>query len=263
MGDLRDKWNDGDTYEYFMGRWSSLMAPEFLRWLNRPKNQNWLDIACGTGALSKAIEQNCAPHKLACIDASAGYIELVKKRLSSGCDFRVGDVESLPFENEKFDTVVSGLALNFFHDLPRALLEMRRITKSTGVVSAYVWDYSDRMDFLRYFWDAAYQVDPKSRKYDEGLRFSICNSKSLSREFEKAGFKEVKSSYLDIETVFLNFEDYWNPFFSGQGPAPGFLLSLSKDLQDELKEKIKERITYEPDGSIKLTGRALVVKGFK
>ncbi|WP_163323446.1 class I SAM-dependent methyltransferase [Draconibacterium mangrovi] len=226
-----------------------------------PNNMNWLDVGCGTGALSNAIEQNCAPHKTACVDASEGYIEEVKKRLSGKCDCKVGNVEKLPFSNDNFDAVVSGLAFNFFPNPDRALAEMRRVAKSNRVVAAYVWDYSDRMDLLRYFWDAACKVDPKSRDYDEGLRFTICNTANLSREFKRAGLKEVESTFLDIETVFMNFEDYWNPFFSGQGPAPGFLMSLSKKLQDELKQTIQQRINYESDGSIKLTGRAIVVKG--
>ena len=263
MGEVGDKWNDGDTYEYFMGRWSSLMAFRFLGWLNLPANLNWLDIGCGTGALSEAIAQNGMPKKVSGVDLSKAYIEKVKERITTSSDFKVGSVDDLPFSDRSFDVVVSGLALNFFPDLDRALLEMKRVAKPNAVIAAYIWDYSDRMDFLRYFWDAACQLDPKAREYDEGLRFPICNTENLSREFNEAGFRSVEASFLDVETVFSNFEDYWNPFLGGQGPAPGYLLSMESESRDELKKRILERINFEADGSVKLIGRAIVVKAQK
>jgi len=105
MGETRDKWNDGDPYEYFMERWSSLMAPAFLKWLNMPPRMSWLDIGCGTGALSEAIEQSCNPQKISCVDPSEGYIEKVKKRISIKGEFRVGNVENLPFEDDSFELI--------------------------------------------------------------------------------------------------------------------------------------------------------------
>lgn len=261
MSEIKDKWNDGNPYEYFMGRWSSLMSIEFLNWLNMPSNLNWLDIGCGTGALSEAIEHNCIPEKISGIDPSEGFIEKVKQRISTNCEFRVGNVEKLPFENENFEVIVSGLALNFFPNIEKALSELKRVSKPNGVIAAYVWDYSGRMDFLRYFWDAAYQIDPKSRELDEGLRFPICNSENLIKVFENANLIDVESDKLDIETVFKNFDDYWNPFLGLQGPAPSYLSSLNSELQEDLKNLIKDRLQTESDGSIKLLGRAIAIKG--
>lgn len=261
MTEINDKWNAGDSYEYFMGRWSSLMAPEFLKWLNVSSNKNWLDVGCGTGALSEAIAQNCKPKNLTCIDPSENFIEKIKQRISMTAEFRVGSVENLPFENESFETIVSGLALNFFQNLKRALSELKRVSKQNGVIAAYVWDYSDRMDFLRFFWNAAYQIDPKSRELDEGLRFPICNSENLIKAFKNANLKDVESSVLDIETNFKNFDDYWNPFLGGQGPAPGYLASLDSELQIVLKHNLKKRLKFESNGSIKLIGRAIAIRG--
>jgi SAM-dependent methyltransferase len=261
MSEVKDKWTNGDPYEYFMGRWSTLMAPEFLKWLNVPSNKKWLDIGCGTGALSKAIEQNSRPKSICCIDPSENFIQKVKNRISIQGEFRVGSAENIPFENENFEIIVSGLALNFFPNLEKALLEMKRVSKPNGIIAAYVWDYSGRMDFLRYFWNAAYQIDPNSKNLDEGIRFPICNSNILINAFQEAGLVEIKSSVLDIDTVFKNFEDYWNPFLGGQGPAPSYLDSLSAELQQELKNKLRERLHCEQDDSIKLLGRAIAIKG--
>jgi len=263
MSQIRDKWNDGDSYEYFMGRWSSLMAVKFLQWLTISPNKNWLDIGCGTGALSEAIEKYTHPSGLSGIDAAAAFIERAKQRISKYRDFKVGSVEDLPFDDQRFDMVVSGLAFNFFPNIEKALSEIKRVTRPDGLVAAYVWDYAGRMEFLRYFWDAALQLDPATESLDEGVRFPLCNSEELSKVFTKAGLTEVESSFLDIETRFKDFEDYWNPFLGGQGPAPGFLRSLDKESQDQLKERIHERIIFEPDGSFRLIARALVVRGIK
>lgn len=261
MKGITEQWNAGDPYEYFMGRWSSVMAPEFLRWLNAGAGKNWLDVGCGTGALSQAIEKNCSPQGLSCMDPSEGFIEKARQRISTKAAFRVGSVDGIPFEDACFDTVVSGLAFNFFPDPAKALAEMKRVSKPDGVIAAYVWDYAGRMDFLRYFWDAACEVVPDSKVYDEGLRFPICDTGNLSRAFTDAGLHGVESSFLDIETVFTDFQDYWNPFLGGQGPAPGFLMGLEEKAREAIKEKVKERMKVEADGSIRLTGRALVVRG--
>ncbi len=261
MSKIKDKWNDGDPYEYFMGRWSSLMSIVFLKWLNMPSNLNWLDVGCGTGALSEAIEKNCNPKHLASIDPSESFIEKVKHRISITGEFKVGSVENVPFKKESFEVIVSGLALNFFPDLEKALSELKRVSKPNGVIAAYVWDYSGRMDFLRHFWDAAYQIDPKSIEHDEGLRFPICNSENLISAFKNADIIEIESAQLDIDTIFKDFDDFWNPFLGLQGPAPSYLASLNNELQKDLKNKIKERLQFESDGSIKLVGRAIAIRG--
>jgi len=261
MSQLKDKWNDGDSYEYFMGRWSSVMAIQFLQWLNMPSGKSWLDIGCGTGALSEAIEKYMSPVDLSGIDQSTGYIERAKQRISKNQNFITGDVDNLPFDDQKFDVVVSGLALNFFPNLENALLEFKRVTKPGGIIGAYVWDYSDKMEFLRYFWDAAYQIDSSSKALDEGVRFPICHSEKLLNEFVKAGITGVESSFLDIETVFKDFDDYWNPFWGGQGPAPSYLASLNSELQTALKNNLKQRLKVESNGSIKLLGRAIAIRG--
>ena len=155
MNQLHDSWNSGDPYEYFMGRWSKLTAPLFLKWLNVPYHLSWLDIGCGTGALSEAVYNNCKPANLSCIDPSIKFLEKTKERLPEEVDFAVGTASNIPKANDKFDIVVSGLALNFFPDLPSAFSEMKRVLKPNGTIAAYVWDYSGRMDFLRHFWDAA------------------------------------------------------------------------------------------------------------
>jgi SAM-dependent methyltransferase len=236
------------------------MAPEFLKWLNASNDRSWLDVGCGTGALSEAIELNYMPQRLSCIDPSEGFIEKARKRILTD-DIRVATVEQIPFENESFDYVVSGLALNFFPKLEDALLEMKRVAENRGRIAAYVWDYPGRMDFLRYFWDTALEVDQNSQSLDEGLRFPICNTDNLIAAFKKAELTDIECSELDIDTVFKNFEDFWNPFLGGQGPAPSYLASLSQDQQHRFKIRLQEKLPIASDGRIKLLARALAIQG--
>jgi len=261
MKKTNDTWDSGDSYEYFMGRWSKLIAPEFLKWLNLPSNLSWLDIGCGTGTLSEAIYQQCNPAKLSSIDPSAAFLEKAKEKLSNEIDFTIGNASRIPKTNNSFDVIVSGLALNFFSDLNSAFSEFKRIIKDHGVIAAYVWDYSGRMDFLRLFWDAAIEVNPDSKKHDEGIRFPICQEDNLRNIFLEAGLTNIDTTHLDAHTVFKNFEDYWNPFLGGQGPAPTYLASLSEDLQNEIKNILLKKLPPEPDDSIKLLGRAIAVRG--
>lgn len=263
MNKVADAWNEGDPYEYFMGRWSKLIAPLFLSWLNAADHLSWLDIGCGTGALSEAIYRNCNPAVLSCVDPSAGFLEKTKARLSGKGEFAVGSASNIPKPDASVDMMVSGLALNFFPELANAVAEMRRVVKRNGTVAAYVWDYSDRMDFLRVFWDAAVDVDPNAYELDEGKRFPICNVNKLRDEFHRAGLANIETSNLDATTTFKDFDDYWNPFLGGQGPAGSYLLSLDAHRQDAIKRVVFKSLPIERNGSITLLARAIAVRGVR
>ena len=117
------------------------------------------------------------------------------------------------------------------------------------------------MDFLRLFWDAACKVDVNAVRFDEGIRFPVCNADALRMVFHEAGLTGVKTAFLDINTVFKNFDDYWNPFLGGQGPAPGYLASINKDLQDQIKNTIFKKLSVGPNDPIQLLARAIAVSG--
>lgn len=256
-----DTWNSGDPYEYFMGRWSSLMAPVFLHWLRCPPNQSWLDLGCGTGALSEAIFQHSHPAHLISVDPSAAFLEKARAKNSFQADLIVGTASEIPVADQSCDIVVSGLALNFFPDPDAALSEMKRVLKKDGTIGAYVWDYAGKMEFLRFFWDAAVALDQNATELDEGRRFPICHAGKLEEAFARAGFTDVKTTLLDIDTTFANFDDYWNPFLGGQGPAPGYLASLGKVEQAQLRNHLHQKLTPDSEGRIKLLARAIAIRG--
>lgn len=257
-----DVWASGAAYEPYVGRWSRLAAIQFVDWLAIPPGKDWLDVGCGTGALSQTILNAAAPGAVKGIDAAEGFIQYACRQITDvRADFRVGNALALPVESGAYDVVVSGLALNFFPDPGLAVLEMARAAKPGGIVAAYIWDYAGRMQFLRHFWNAAVAFDTQAAELDEGRRFPLCNPEPLARLFEGAGLASVAVRPIDIWTVFKDFDDFWSPFLGGQGPAPSYLQSLDNAARNALRERLRLALPFAVDGSIPLIARVWAVRG--
>ena len=260
----QDTWASGEAYEPYVGRWSRRVAHEFLAWLQLPAGGAWLDVGCGTGALSRAILQEATPACLKGIDRSAGYIDYIRQQIRDArAQFEAADAQALPDEASSYDAVVSGLMLNFIPQPERALSEMRRVARPGGAVAAYVWDYAGGTQMLRHFWDAAAALDPQAGDLDEGQRFPLCRPGPLAELFRSAGLSQVETRAIDISTDFKDFDDYWLPFLGGQGPAPSYLLSLSESGRAALREQIHLGLPQAPDGKIYLMARAWAVRGVR
>jgi len=260
----KDSWASADDYELYVGRWSRLVAREFLKWLAIPAGSQWLDVGCGTGVLSQTILQFENPDRVKGIDRSEGFVTFAKEHvLDSRVRFEVGDAEALVSDSGTFDAAVSGLVLNFISQPDRAVAEMTRVTRPGGVVAAYVWDYAGRMQMMRHFWDAAIALDTQASELDQGRRFPICHPEPLRRLFESAGLQNVEVHPIEVSTIFRNFDDYWSPFLGGQGPAPSYLMSLSDERRATLREQIRAGLPFALDGSIPLVAQAWAVRGVR
>jgi SAM-dependent methyltransferase len=258
-----DAWASGDAYEPYVGRWSRAVARQFLAWLGLPPGGRWLDVGCGTGALSETILDVAFPSDVVGIDPSAEYVAYARSRVPDPrAHFDVGDARALSFAAGTFDVVVSGLVLNFVPDPAVAVAQMARVARRGGAVAAYVWDYSGGMELMRRFWDAAVALDPAARELDEGRRFGdICRPERLADLFRDAGLHRVETRAIDVPTLFRDFADYWTPFLGGQGPAPGYAMALSEDRRAALRERIRANLPIAADGSIPLVARAWAVRG--
>jgi SAM-dependent methyltransferase len=195
------------------------------------------------------------------IDQSEGFVHTAQKRLGGRALCRVGNAVNLPVADRCVDLTVSGLVLNFIPDAGKALAEMKRVTADSGTVAIYVWDYAGKMDFLQIFWNAATELRREASALDEARRFSKFSSEALAEAFTEAGFHQVTTAPIDIDTHFADFDDYWEPFVGGQGPAPGYVTSLSGTEREALRRLIHKRLPVQNDGSIPLSARALGVKG--
>ncbi len=257
-----ESWTSGDAYELFMGRWSRLVGIEFVAWLGVETGSRWLDIGCGSGPLTRIALEFASPAAVLGVDPSAGFVSSARRLTDDGrAEFAQGDACALPCRPGAFDAVVSGLVLNFIPDVSRALAEMRRTARPGGVVAAYIWDYAGGMQMLRAFWDAATSLNPSAVALDEGRRFPLCQPEPLAELFRSAGLGAVAVHPLDIQTTFRNFDDYWDPFLSGQGPAPGYVAALTEAQRSALKDRLSAELLKSPDGAIHLTARAWAARG--
>lgn len=257
-----DTWAAADAYERYVGRWSRPVAMQFVEWLAVPPARTWLDVGCGTGALSETIVRSASPARLIGIDASLAYLSQACQRLTrTGVSVIRGLAQQMPLQSGRFDAVVSGLALNFVPMTGAAVSEMARVARRGGLVAAYVWDYARGMQLMRFFWDAAVALDPFAAALDEGNRFPMCHPDRLETLFRTNGLGDVRTRAIDIPTPFVDFDDYWSPFLGAQGPAPGYAMSLSEDRRARLRDRIRRTLPIASDGSIALTARAWAVCG--
>ena len=257
-----DVWASGDPYERFIGRWSRLVAPEFLAWLGLARGLDWLDVGSGTGALSRTILDLAAPKSVTGVEPSSAFLEHARTHVvDPRVRFEAGDARSLPVEASSVDVAVAGLVLHFVPEPARGAQEMMRATRAGGTVAAYVWDYADRMDLLKIFWSAASELDPAAQDLDEGPRFPLCKPEALAALFVEMGLADVETRAIDVPTVFRDFDDYWSPFLGGQGPAPGYAMALDEARRTALRERIRSKLPIAEDGSIALIARAWAVRG--
>ena len=257
-----DPWSSAEPYERFMGRWSRLLAAEAVGWIDASPGLRWLDVGCGTGALSAAVLRLAEPASLLGVDPAEAYVAAAGASLGGArAAFEVAGALELPVPDASVDHVVSGLVLNFVPDIDAGLREMARVTAPGGQVTAYVWDYADGMGMLRAFWDAAVAEDPAAAELDEGNHFPICREGALRRAFETSGLRDVRASGIEIAMAFKDFGDYWSPFLGGQGPGAVYVASLSDDDRERLRHRLETTLPTGPDGSITLRARAWIVSG--
>lgn len=257
-------WEAGENYEPFMGRWSRLLARTFCLWLVAPADLDWIDVGCGTGALSQAILDTSRPRQVVGVDPSVGFVTYARARISGGrTHFLVADARAIPLATTCADAVAAGLVLNFVPRPSDAVAEMKRLTRAGGIVAAYVWDYSGQMDLLNTFWDAATALEPAAVAFREHNRSPLAGSESLTALFADVGLTAITVQPLEVTMDFRDFDDYWRPFLGGQGPAPSYVSSLDVTRRAALKAYLRSSLPINADGSIRLHARAWAVRGQK
>ena len=245
-----------------MGRWSRLAALEFLGWLKPEPMLHWLDLGCGTGVLTTAILERANPGSILACDPSESLLELARERIrDQRTVFKVASADDISIPSHGLNAFVSGLVLNFIAD-PKAAIEIIvRTMARDGVVAAYVWDYSEGMELLRVFWDAASDLDANAANLDEGKRFPTCAPDPLRTLFQSVGLREVEVASLQVTALFESFSDYWEPFLGATGPAPSYVNSLRPEEQRQLKENLRARLSPDGDDGFTLAAKAWAVRG--
>jgi len=222
-----------------------------------------LDVGSGTGSLAFAIAERKTRASVLGIDPSQEDVAYANSRNSfpDRASFEVGDAQQLHFPDATFDASLSLLVFNFIPDPRKALLEMRRTTKSGGTISAAVWDYGAGMRMLRTFWDAAVNIDVPAEKLDE-QRMALCREGELSDLWRQGGLENVCEQPIDITMRFNSFVDYWDLFLLGQGPAGSYAGGLDRDKLQALRSEVKRRLSLSAeDAPLVLPARAWSVLG--
>ncbi|WP_116450608.1 class I SAM-dependent methyltransferase [Blastococcus litoris] len=254
-----DAWSSGESYDAYVGRWSRLVAARFVDWLGRPAGQRWLDVGCGTGALTGAVLTAAEPAAVVGIDPSPGFVQHAAAAVADPrASFEVGDARALPVPDGVFDAAVSGLVLNFVAERTTVLREMRRAVGPGGTVAAYVWDYAGGMQLMTAYWDAVLELGLGDPAESEAVRFGFCRPEALRTMATAAGLTDVGTTEIVVPTEFRDFDDFWSPFLGGTGSAPAHLASLPETDRTRVRDAVRERL---PAGEIRLTARAWAVRG--
>jgi SAM-dependent methyltransferase len=256
-----DRWTSGSHYDRWMGRWSRLLAHEFLNWLDLPAGLRWLDVCCGSGVVTETIVERAHPHSVVGVDASRAQIEFAREhRAHPNVSFETGDAMALRFPDASFDVAVCGLGLNFIPNPARALEEFRRVVSPGRTIAVYVWDYAGGAMFLRRFWDAAMAVDSEAVTFDQAQRFPMCTQEGLRALFQGAKLENLSEHPLEVVTRFASFDDYWEPLLTGQGSAPTYLATRDEKTQAAIRERLRATLPANPRGAIEMPARAWAIR---
>lgn len=243
-----------EAYDRFMGRYSRLLAPRLADLAAPVAGHRVLDVGCGPGALTGELVSRLGSASVAAVDPSEPFVEAARAR-HPGVDVRQAPAEALPFASDAFDMALAQLVVHFMTDPAAGLAEMRRVTRPGGVVVACVWDFAGGAAPLSLFWEAARELDP--RVVDES-RLAGARQGHLVELFAAAGLREIQETALSIEREHASFDEWWQPYTGGVGPAGSYVKSLSAAQQRRLRDRCRALLPKEP---FVLVSRAWAARG--
>jgi ubiquinone/menaquinone biosynthesis C-methylase UbiE len=257
--------SDNDTYtqyDDFMGRWSRQVATQFLDWIGVERGLDWLDVGCGAGMLAQMVVKNCAPSAITGADPLEKSIVAAKQHPDNeNIQFEIGDAQDLPFEDSKFDVVVSGLMIKFVPDKVKAIGEMKRVARAGSVIALYDWDMDSNMNTTRHFWSAVAEIIPEHTEDRATDRTPMTEIDSIAKTFEAAGAKAVQQSTISFTTRFRNLDDYWDPITRNSQNVGRFYQTMTGEQRDAVHQRLEQTLPFANDGSISFESRAVAVKG--
>ena len=243
-----------DAYDRFMGRYSVPLAPQLADFAAVAAGQRVLDVGCGPGALTTELVGRLGPDSVAAVDPSEPFVAAARER-HPGVDVQRASAEELPFADDEFDAALAQLVVHFMSDPVAGLREMTRVTREHGVVAACVWDLAGGQAPLSVFWEAARELDPD---VDDESQMAGAREGHLAELFREAGLHEIEATALSNTIEHPSFEDWWEPYTLGVGPAGGYAAGLDPKQQAELRELCREKL---PEAPFNLTFRAWAARG--
>ena len=243
-----------EAYDRFMGRYSGPLAPLFADLGAVAAGQDVLDVGCGPGALTSELVRRLGSAAVSAVDPSESFVAAVRERYT-GVDVRRCSAEHLPFEDQAFDAALAQLVVHFMADPVAGLHEMARVTRRDGVVAACVWDHAGDGGPLSVFWRAARELD---REVVTESHLAGAREGDLARLFQAAGLRKIEDSVLSVSVEHPSFEDWWEPFTLGVGPAGSYTSGLEPARQAALRERCRQIL---PPPPFVVTARAWAARG--
>ena len=243
-----------ESYDRFMGRYSVPLAPRLADYAGVQAGQRVLDVGCGPGALTTELVSRLGPEAVSAADPSEPFVEAARER-HPGVDVQQAVAEDLPYEDDAFDAALAQLVVHFMTDAVAGLREMGRVTRDGGLVAACVWDHAGGRGPLSPFWEAAHSISDDV--LDES-KLAGAREGHLKELFESAGLREVEDDALAVSIEHPTFEEWWEPFTLGVGPAGAWAKSLEPEQQAELRERCRAIL---PPAPFAVTARAWVARG--
>jgi SAM-dependent methyltransferase len=231
-----------DAYDRFMGRYSQQLSPQLADLAGVRAGQRVLDVGCGPGALTAELVGRVGEDSVRAIDPSEAFVAAARAR-HPGVDVQRATAEHLPFEDDAFDASLAQLVVHFMTDPVSGLREMKRVTSPGGIVAACVWDHAGERSPLSVFWQAARELDPEARD-ESGL--AGAREGHLGELFADAGLASVEETSLEATAEYARFEDWWEPFTLGIGPAGGYAQTRDEESRERLRARCEELLPAAP-----------------
>ena len=237
-----------------MGRYSRPLAPQLADFSGVAAGQRVLDVGCGPGALTAELVRRLGPDSVAAVDPSEPFVAAARER-HTGVSVQQAAAEELPFGDDTFDAALAQLVVHFMSDPIVGLREMARVARKDGVVAACVWDLAGGGAPLSLFWEAAHEFDPD---VEDESQLAGAREGHLAELFQEAGLHEIEATVLSNTVEHASFEDWWEPYTLGVGPAGGYVAALDAKQQAHLRELCREKL---PEAPFMLTFRAWAARG--